>query len=187
MFPLVLAMAEEDSDTEYIHAVYMQYSLLMLAIARRFVQTKYDQEEVISDAIVALIKNSATLRTLQGDKLPAYIATTVKNKARDYLAKQNTLKRRCVPIEDISHFLVDSSCNMEHRIMLGEEIKLVSNAINDLPKKEMQVFLLKYAYDMDTYIIAEIVGISKESVSKYLRRAKEKIKAKVYGRMDGNE
>lgn len=76
---------------------------------------------------------------------------------------------------------------MEHRIMLGEEIKLVSKAINDLPKKEMQVFLLKYAYDMDAYIIAEIVGISKESVSKYLRRAKEKIKAKVYGRMDGNE
>lgn len=76
---------------------------------------------------------------------------------------------------------------MEHLIMLGEEIKLVSKAINDLPKKEMQVFLLKYAYDMDAYIIAEIVGISKESVSKYLRRAKEKIKAKVYGRMDGNE
>lgn len=76
---------------------------------------------------------------------------------------------------------------MEHRIMLGEEIKLVSKAINDLPKKEMQVFLLKYAYDMDAYIIAEIVGISKESVSKYLRRANEKNKAKVYGRMDGNE
>ena len=68
VFPLVLAMAEEDSDTEYIHAVYMQYSSLMLAIARRFVQTKYDQEEVISDAIVALIKNSATLRTLQGGR-----------------------------------------------------------------------------------------------------------------------
>lgn len=71
--------------------------------------------------------------------------------------------------------------------MLGEEIKLVSKAINDLPKKEMQVFLPKYAYDMDAYIIAEIVGISKESVSKYLRRANEKNKAKVYGRMDGNE
>lgn len=83
MFPLVLAMAEEDSDTEYIHAVYMQYSSLMLAIARRFVQTKYDQEEVISDAIVSLIKNSATLRTLQGDKLPAYIATTVKKIKRE--------------------------------------------------------------------------------------------------------
>lgn len=48
--------------------------------------------------------------------------------------------------------------------------------------KEKQTFLLKYKYDMDTDTIAKKVGISKESVSKYFCRAKEKIKAAVYGR-----
>ena len=75
----------------------------MLAVARKYVQTKYDQEEVISEACMALIKNISTLRTLKGKKLPAYIVTTVKNKARDYLNRQNTLRNRSVPIDGVSY------------------------------------------------------------------------------------
>ena len=62
-----------------------------------------------------------------------------------------------------------------------EEIALVARSINELPPKEKQVFLLKYRYNMDADVIAEKVGISKESVSKYFCRAKRKIKAAVYG------
>ena len=130
---------------------------------------------------MALIKNISTLRTLEGKKLPAYIVTTVKNKAYDYLNRQNTRRNRFIPIDSVSYSLSDDTSDVERQILLSEEIALIVRSINALPAKEKQVFLLKYKYDMDANIIAERVGISKESVSKYFCRAKRKIKAAVYG------
>ena len=181
MFPLALMMVMDDDDRNYMITLYEQYQWLMLAVARKYVQTKYDQEEVISEACKALIKNISTLRTLKGKKLPAYIVTTVKNKARDYLNRQNTLRNRPVPIDGVSYNLSDDDSDVECQILLSEEIALIIRSINALPTKEKQVFLLKYKYDMDTDTIAKRVGISKESVSKYFCRAKRKIKAAVYG------
>ena len=143
-------------------------------------QSQYDQEEIISEACMALIKNISTLRTLEGKKLPAYIVTTVKNKAYDYLNRQNTRRNRFIPIDSVSYSLSDDTSDVERQILLSEEIALIVRSINALPAKEQQVFLLKYKYDMDANIIAERVGISKESVSKYFCRAKSKIKAAVY-------
>lgn len=89
MFPLVLMTVMDDDDRNYMITIYEQYQWLMLVTARRYVQTSYDQEEIISEACLALIKKIPTLRTLESKKLSAYIATTVKNKARDYLTRQN--------------------------------------------------------------------------------------------------
>ena len=102
MFPLVLMMVMDDDDRNYMITIYEQYQWLMLVVARRYVQSQYDQEEIISEACMALIKNIPTLRTLEGKKLPAYIVTTVKNKAYDYLNRQNTLRNRSIPIDSIS-------------------------------------------------------------------------------------
>lgn len=105
MFSLALMMVMDNDDRNYMITLYEQYQWLMLVVARKYVQTKYDQEEVISEACMALIKNISTLRTLKGKKLPAYIVTTVKNKARDYLNRQNTLRNRSVPIDGVSYNL----------------------------------------------------------------------------------
>ena len=84
-------------------------------------------------------------------------------------------------MDSISCTITDDAADVERRILLSEEIALVARSINELPPKEKQVFLLKYRYNMDADVIAEKVGISKESVSKYFCRAKGKIKAAVYG------
>lgn len=181
MFPLVLMTVMDDDDRNYMITIYEQYQWLMLVTARRYVQTSYDQEEIISEACLALIKKIPTLRTLESKKLSAYIATTVKNKARDYLTRQNARKNRYIFMDSISCTITDDAADVERRILLSEEIALVARSINELPPKEKQVFLLKYRYNMDADVIAEKVGISKESVSKYFCRAKRKIKAAVYG------
>lgn len=97
MFPLVLMTVMDDDDRNYMITIYEQYQWLMLVTARRYVQTSYDQEEIISEACLALIKKIPTLRTLESKKLSAYIATTVKNKARDYLTRQNARKTDIFP------------------------------------------------------------------------------------------
>ena len=109
MFPLALMTIMDDDDRNYMITIYERYQWLMIAIARRYVQTSYDQEEIISEACLALIKKIPTLQTLESEKLSAYIATTVKNKAYDYLARQNTRKNRYIPIDSISYRA--SHCN----------------------------------------------------------------------------
>lgn len=91
---------------------------------------------MISEACMALIKNTSTLRTLKGKKLPAYIVTTVKNKARDYLNRQNTLRNRSVPIDGVSYNLSDDDSDVERQILLSEEITLVVRSINALGQRK---------------------------------------------------
>lgn len=85
---------------------------------------------------MALIKNISTLRTLKGKKLPAYIVTTVKNKARDYLNRQNTLRNRSVPIDGVSYNLSDDDSDVEGQILLSEEIALIIRSINALDQRK---------------------------------------------------
>ena len=85
---------------------------------------------------MALIKNISTLRTLKGKKLPAYIVTTVKNKARDYLNRQNTLRNRSVPIDGVSYNLSDDDSDVEGQILLSEEIALIIRSITALDQRK---------------------------------------------------
>ena len=85
---------------------------------------------------MALIKNISTLRTLKEKKLPAYIVTTVKNKARDYLNRQNTLRNRSVPIDGVSYNLSDDDSDVEGQILLSEEIALIIRSINALDQRK---------------------------------------------------
>lgn len=62
--------------------------------------------------------------------------TTVKNKARDYLNRQNTLRNRSVPIDGVFYNLSDDDSDVEGQILLSEEIALIIRSINALDQRK---------------------------------------------------
>ena len=90
MFPLSLMTIMDDDDRNYMITIYERYQWLMIAIARRYVQTSYDQEEIISEACLALIKKIPTLQTLDG----VYMRSSQNSQPNSDTPDMNSGKKR---------------------------------------------------------------------------------------------
>ena len=70
--------------------------------------------------------------------------------------------------------------NVERKVALQDELAYVWKAIGQLPEKERQIMRMKYALEFPDDVIAERVGLSVNSIRKYISRARDHIKAMIY-------
>ena len=180
ILPIVIMVMPEGDDRDYMEQLYRDYHRLMFSTAWRYSREKAVVEDIVSDSCVALIKKIPTLRELEENKLKAYIITTVKNTALNCFDKQ---KRSINYTFSDDGKILDSiadAFDMEKKIALADELACVWRAIRQLPEKEQQVMYMKYALEMPDEKIAEKIGLSVNSIRKYVSRAREHIKKTVY-------
>ena len=75
---------------------------------------------------------------------------------------------------------VPSGFEVSKQIELQEELSFVLQTIEELPMKERMIMQLKYSVGLPNDEIDEIVGMSPNSVRKYISRARDHIKARIY-------
>lgn len=180
IFPSVIMVMPEGDDRDYMEQLYIAHSRLMFATAWKYYNEKTIVEDIVSDSCIAFIKKTPTLRRLSDEKLKAYIISTVKNVALNYNDKQ---KRECDYTLNHGDAMLESlsdNFDIEKKVELADELSRVWSAIRQLPEKEQQIMYLKYAMDMPDAIIAERVGLSENSIRKYISRAREHIRKMVY-------
>lgn len=181
MLSLMFAMLDGD-DRDFMEALYDRHNRLMFATAWKYLSDKATVEDVVADSCLALIGKLDTLRDLDEDNLRLYIITTVRHTAISHLRRQQSVRLHTVDADDAED-VFDASANalsFEDRIVLRDELRHVLEALGRLPDKEQQVLRMKYAEQMSDAEIAQIVGLSKNSITQYVRRAREHIKTMVY-------
>lgn len=72
--------------------------------------------------------------------------------------------------------------SVEGRIVLEDEIEMVWRVIQQLPLKEQKIMKLKYLLGYTDDVIAKEVGISANSIAKYVSRARKKLAAMIYSK-----
>ena len=70
--------------------------------------------------------------------------------------------------------------NTEGKIVLSEGLDRVRMAIRELPERECMAIQLKFDLDRTDAEIAQLMGISVDSVRRYIHRGRERIRQKVY-------
>ena len=55
-FPLAILMISDESDREFMKALYIKYRMSMFRMARALTDSEQDAEDVVSEACVSLIK-----------------------------------------------------------------------------------------------------------------------------------
>ncbi len=178
MIPFVILSISQEDDRTYMTLVYQRHRALMLKIAWSFTTVQADVEDIVSDSCVALIAHLDKLRTMEEDALRRYIAVTVRNKALDVCRRQQSV-RLLAEAEDVASLPDPES--VEARILLMEEIRQVLSGIRQLPPREQEVLRLKYDQGLKHREIAQLLGISESSVTKYAERARRRLKAALYG------
>ena len=136
---------------------------------------KAEVEDIVSESVLKLITHVNTLRTLSEKQLYVYIVKTVKTTAINVKKQQHESRE----IGDWM-FPNDIKSPVEGQIEIEETLQFVLSEIYKLPEKEQQVLRLKYTTDKTDDEIAEIVGLSANSIRKYLSRSRERLKRALY-------
>ncbi len=73
--------ATERLDAEFMARLYERYAGLMFATACSFTTRRQEAEDIVSESLMALMRNIDTLRRLESKPLGAYIVTSVRRTA----------------------------------------------------------------------------------------------------------
>lgn len=180
MMPLVIQAITDPDAHQYMEWLYTEFHRLMLATAWRFSQSQADVEDIVSDSCVALIRKISDLRGMEHNALRAYIVATVRNTAIDLCRKQKQNNARFHQGHDEMVKRVADQGTVEGKVALRESLRLLRQAMAELPDLEREVLRLKFQYNKHDCEIAAITGLSESSVRKYILRARQHLKKALY-------
>ena len=157
--------------------LYAKYNRLMFAIAWRYTKDPNEVADIVSECCVKLIQHLTTVKKLETPQLMSYIVVTVKHTAFNEQKKNTFWRAHSISMNAEAVRQVPGAENIEKTIELKEKLAFVLRVIDSLPQKERLVLTLRSQAGKDCKEIASIVGLSEESIHKYISRARKKIKA----------
>jgi RNA polymerase sigma-70 factor (ECF subfamily) len=165
----------EQSDRDYVQALYEDYHRLMFKHARKYFQGQEDLEDIVQQTVLRIIQNLSRIRELNRNALPSYIVTMVNHLAIDQIRKNQ---------HDRSDNFSDFTEGFEERLadnfdIEEETIKNLSaiqlgKVLLKLPEKDQFVLKAKYLLAWGDAELAKALGIKKSTVRSRLLRAKQK-------------
>lgn len=180
LLPSVILTMPDGDNKEYMTWLYEEYHRLMYSVAWKYFSNPSDVDDVVSSSCLALMKKIDTLRGLEDSPLQYYIVTAVKNTALNALDKQKRLSQKVIhPSPEVMDHIA-SVDDMQAKIEINEELALVRAVIDTLPEKERLIMKMKFFHKLPDDVIAKKVGLSVHSIAKYVSRAREHIRKKIY-------
>ena len=172
--------------------VLIEHNLrLVVFLAKKYENTTYDIEDLVSIGSIGLIKGINTYKIDKNIKLATYASRCISNEILMFLRK-NKRKRAEVSLEDALNY--DAEGNELHlEDILGTEIDLVPNEyekqvdkevlskeIEGLPDRDKEIMTLRYGLnDTKEYTqkeVAEMLGISQSYISRIEKKVVRKLK-----------
>ena len=164
---------------------------LVVFLAKKYENTTYDIEDLVSIGSIGLIKGINTYKIDKNIKLATYASRCISNEILMFLRK-NKRKRAEVSLEDALNY--DAEGNELHlEDILGTEIDLVPNEyekqvdkevlskeIEGLPDRDKEIMTLRYGLNNTKEYtqkeVAEMLGISQSYISRIEKKVVKKLK-----------
>ena len=84
---------------EFITGIYYEYERLMFATARRYIDDRTEQEDVVQESLKKLIEKQERLAGLAQAAQAGYVATTVRNTAISILREKTKGKDKILSLD----------------------------------------------------------------------------------------
>lgn len=161
-----------------LSALYREYRSLIIAAALRIHWDYTYAQEVLQDTMLK-VSSDCVMHRIENMNSKTYIKNYVlkiaRSKAIDRYNKMMednqiiSLEQQCVGVGGKRY--IDSS--FEEELISKEKVRMIIACVNNLPEIYRQVIRYKVFEQMDTEGIANLYGISKDTVRKRLQRARQ--------------
>ena len=156
--------------------VYIKYYCKLLRFASEFVNDVQEAENLVQDAFLGLWKSKDELERI--NNMNAYMFRLVRNRCLDYLkhkAKEQEYAKGVMQTVDYRLSALDSF--NETGIFMGDLEKDVAEAIDALPPRCREIFVMSRYQGKKYREIAEAMGISENTVEIQMGIAIKRLKA----------
>lgn len=180
----------QDGDTEAQNKLIEHNLRLVVFLAKKYENTGYDIEDLVSIGSIGLIKGIQTYKIDKNIKLATYCSRCVSNEILMFLRK-NKKRRGEISLEDALNY--DSEGNELHlEDILGTDEDIVSkeffnkidreqlfNEISSLNDRDKEIMIMRYGlFNTVEYTqkeVAEILGISQSYISRIEKKVISKL------------
>lgn len=180
---LDLFFAREEAALEEVREKYGAYCA---AVAGRILDDRQDVEEVVSDTWLRVWETIPPVRPVS---LKLYLARIARNLAFDRFRSKTREKRGGGAVVLALEELRD--CAAPGRVGDDLDVRELRDAVNgflrSLPRREREIFLLRYFHLDAAHAIARRMGLREDNVRAILSRTRKKLRAflKKEGLIDG--
>ena len=161
----ILVEKIRNGDESAFSELFRSYYSQLYRFARRYVKNKQAAEDIAQDVFVNIWRNREKWRIRTS--LRSYLYTAVRNRALNHLKRAEVENRRA----EIAGNITVPATTPEGHLHAKEIEEKVYKAIEELPVNCRQIFMLKKFDSLSYSEIAEIHGISVNTVKTQLSRA----------------
>ncbi|MDR1555922.1 MAG: RNA polymerase sigma-70 factor [Tannerellaceae bacterium] len=167
---------ENKTDFEQL---YLCYYPKLVRFTREYVISVEDAENIVQDVFLVLWEQKDSLMYVQD--VPSFLFRLTKNKCVDFLRHKimSAEKNQCLrdtQIREYEYRLRSMEQFEDNRFEEEEVSKLIHNAIQSLPEKCKEIFLLSRFEGMSHQEIARKYNISQSTVNNQISVAMKKLK-----------
>lgn len=181
IFPLVKkakVTKQTERESKILEELMIHQEKVFL-ICLGFSRNPADAEDLTQEVYLKALRNIDSLTELPLVKFWLYRVT--RNTCLDFTRKSKL--RRHYPLEP-EHEQLDSQ-TPESQVMAQEKLRFLKEAIQRLPQKQREVFIMKEYGDLSYQEIAETLKIKAGTVMSRLNRARQTVKNRI--RRENNE
>lgn len=160
------------ADKEFFHMFYEGNKNFMFYIARKYVSSQADCEDIVQETIVRLINNIPILRELSRNKIAKYIALTIRSVFLDN-EKQKHGDKTLFLNDDMLEALIKAEVLIADGIPDLSARMEVEQLKQSLEPRDWIVLEGKYLMGYTQEELAPMLGVSPDSVRMILFRARE--------------
>ena len=164
-------------ENSYIGGLYERYKVFLFQKAAVYTTNPHAKEDIVQNAVLRLMRNEDTLRTLDSAALTAYLALTVRSAALNYLREERRDSLNALPLDENLEedcLPIDGSVQLtlEEQMLLGHRDGEIRAAIGHLSDRDRMALMGKYFLDLDNQALAELLEVTPGTLRTVLCRAR---------------
>jgi len=152
--------------------IYKKYKDNLLRLASALLNDTSAAEDIVHDFFVSFAQSTEKLK-LNGS-LKSYLATCVANRVRN--ANKARQRQETAGLNE-AESAVSNSKRPEQWIICSEQLRQLNNAMAQLPEQQREVIILHLQGEMKFKAIAELQGVSINTVQSRYRYGLDKLRS----------
>lgn len=173
----IIEAVENEDDRKLLTEWYLEFNKIMRKKAYDIIKDYDLANDMVNEAFIKIIKNIEKIKELNCHGRAVYFVSTIRSVSIDYLRKKK-IELQHVELFEGDDALKNSTgvSSKEYDSYEQKEFLVdMDKAFSMLPERDRYLLIYRYAWDMSSKEIAELLNIKENNVNSYVKRAKSKL------------